>query len=295
MSSPIAPKDINVNSFKYSEVKTLASGAKAVYINYGSGKLRIQTPVMFLPYGVSEGGFEDKNLKAEKKIEKKDKKYDLTLSFKGQDENPKIEMFLNKLKDIEAKIINDAFDNREPWFKDDFDGNKAFVSRLFSPIIKIDKDKNTGKVIGKYPPTIRFKLPYDNENEKFNFNSLNMDGDNEPLDFSEIVSKLKSGRAQLIVELNSIWFAGGKFGCTWKVIAGKFKCSVNNNISFIDDSDTEKAKVVVDDEEEDEEEIVSNVNDNKVENSDEEFVEDTDEKVVETPVVEKKKSGRTKK
>jgi len=285
MSSPITSKDINVALFKYSEVKTLTSGAKSVYINYGSNKLRIQTPIMFLPYGVSEG-FEDK--KAEKKIEKKDKKYNLTLSFKGQDENPKIEVFLNKMKEIETKIINDAFENREPWFKDDFDGNRAFVSRLFSPIIKVDKDKNTGKVIGKYPPTINFKLPYDNANEKFNFQSFNMD-DNEPIDFSEIALKLKSGKAQLIVELNSIWFAGGKFGCTWKLNAGKFKCSVNNSISFIEDSDTEKVKdeVVEDDEEEDD------VRDETVvENSGDEGV---DEEVINTPVVEKKKGRGARK
>jgi hypothetical protein len=286
MSSPISPKDINVNNFKYSEVKTLASGAKAVYINYSSNKLRIQTPVMFLPYGVSEG-FEDK--KAEKKIE--NKKYNLTLSFKGQDENPKIEIFLNKMREIEGKIINDAFENREPWFKDDFDGNKAFVSRLFSPIIKVDKDKQTGKVIGKYPPTINFKLPFDIINDKFNFQSFNMD-DNELIDFSEIANKLKSGKAQLIVELNSIWFAGGKFGCTWKVNAGKFKCSVNNSISFIDDSDTEKIK----DEEEDEEEVEDvsgKLSETKVDNSDEECVEEED--VASAPVVEKKKGRGSKK
>jgi len=284
MSSPIAPKDINVNNFKYSEVRTLASGAKAVYINYGSSKLRIQTPVMFLPYGVSEG------FEADKK-EKKDKKYNLTLSFKGQDENPKIEVFLNKMKDIEAKIINDAFENREPWFKDDFDGNKAFVSRLFSPIIKIDKDKNTGKVIGKYPPTVNFKLPYDSVNDKFNFQSFNMD-DNEVIDFSEIAEKMKSGKAQLIVELNSIWFAGGKFGCTWKLNAGKFKCSVNNSINFIEDSDTEKNKE--DDEEEEEEEIdvVNKLDDTKVVNSDEDIHE---EEVVNTPITEKKKGRGAKK
>ncbi len=288
MSSPISPKDINVNNFKYSEVKTLASGAKAVYINYSSSKLRIQTPVMFLPYGVSEG-FEDK--KAEKKIEKKDKKYNLTLSFKGQDENPKIETFLNKMKEIEVKIINDAFENREPWFKDDFDGNKAFVSRLFSPIIKLDKDKQTGKVIGKYPPTINFKLPYDTVNDKFNFQSFNMD-DNEVIDFSEIAVKLKSGKAQLIVELNSIWFAGGKFGCTWKVNAGKFKCSVNNSISFIEDSDTEKIKE--DEEEEDDiDEVSSKLNETKVENSDEECVEEED--IPSAPVQEKKKGRGAKK
>jgi len=289
MSSPIAPKDINVNNFKYSEVKILASGAKAVYINYSSSKLRIQTPVMFLPYGVSEG-FEDK--KAEKKIEKKDKKYNLTLSFKGQDENPKIEIFLNKMKEIEGKIINDAFDNREPWFKDDFDGNKAFVSRLFSPIIKIDKDKQTGKIIGKYPPTINFKLPYDSLNDKFNFQSFNMD-DNELFDFNEILVKLKSGKAQLIVELNSVWFAGGKFGCTWKVNAGKFKCSVNNSISFIDDSDTEKIKEDEEEEVDEIDDVSAKINETKVENSDEEGLEE--EEVVNTPITEKKKGRGAKK
>lgn len=302
MSSPIAPKDINVNLFKYSEIKTLSSGAKSVYINYGSGKLRIQTPVMFLPYGVSEAKFEDKNSKVEKKNENKGKKFNLTLSFKGQDENPKIENFLNKLKDIEAKIINDAFENREPWFKDDFDGNKAFVTRLFYPIIKIDKDKNTGKIIGKYPPTICFKLPYDNENDRFNFQSFNMDGDNELIDFNEIANKLKSGKAQLIIELNNIWFAAGKFGCTWKINAGKFKCSVNNNFNFIDDSDTEKVKEDEEEDEEDEDvnEVTTKIDDTKVENSDEEFiennedfVENNEEKVI--PQTVEKKKGRTSK
>jgi hypothetical protein len=289
MSSPITPKDINVNNFKYSEVKTLASGAKAVYINYGSSKLRIQTPVMFLPYGVSEG------FEAEKKVDKKDKKYNLTLSFKGQDENPKIEVFLNKMKDIENKIINDAFDNREPWFKDDFDGNKAFVSRLFSPIIKVDKDKNTGKVIGKYPPTINFKIPYDSINDKFNFQAFNMD-DNELIDFNDIIGKLKSGKGQLIVELNSIWFAGGKFGCTWKLNAGKFKCSVNNSINFIEDSDTEKVKEEEEDDDDEDETEVSKLTETKVENSDDEHIEGEEENNTQVPLpVPDKKKGRSSK
>jgi len=300
MSSPILPSNINVSNFRYSEVKTLTSGAKSVYINYGTGKLRIQTPVMFLPYGVSEGGFEDKNAKVDvKKIEKKDKKYDLTLSFKGHDDNTKISAFLTKLKEIESKVIDDAFENREPWFKDDYDGNKAFVARMFSPIVKIDKDKNTGKVVGKYPPTIRFKMPYDNENDKFNFQSYNMNG--EEINLLEIITKLKGGKAQLIVELNSIWFAGGRFGCTWKMITGKFQRSVKNDVCFIEDSDTEKIK---DDEEEDEEEEKEDIEVNsqpvistKIDNSDDEYTEPTEVKNEEViqPQNDKKKGGRAKK
>lgn len=294
MSLPIIPKNINVANFKYSEPKILTSGAKSVYINYGTGKLKIQTPLMYLPYGVSEGGFEDKNAKVDPA--KKDKKYDLTLSFKGHEENQKIETFLNKLKEIEAKVIDDAFENRELWFKDDFDGQKIIVTKMFSPIIKIDKDKNTGKIVGKYPPTIRFKLPYDNENDKFKFNSFNMN--DEAIDLMEILTKLKGGKAILIVELNSIWFAGGKFGCTWKLITGKFQRCVNNDITFIEDSDTEKVDNAKEDDDDEEIDDLSTTLDNtKVNNSDDEYVEDKkEEEVIETQVTtEKKKGGRAKK
>ena len=309
MSSPVLPKNINVKNLRYSDVKTLQSGAKAVYINYintengssNSGKLRIQTPVMYVPYGIGEG-FEDKNAKVE--VSKTGKKYDITLSFKGSEENPKIEMFLKKIKEIEAKIIDDAFENREPWFKDDYDGQKTFVSRMFSPIVKVDKDKQTGKVVGKYPPTIRFKLPFNTETNKFNFDSFSMDG--SPLDLVDYITRLKAGKAQLIVELNSLWFAAGKFGCTWKLITGKFQCSVNNTISFIEDSDTEKAK---EDEEEEDDVSVPAVSSTKIDNSDdeEEYTENAteehndDEKQEEEvsqpqqPVAEKKKGTRAKK
>jgi hypothetical protein len=291
MSTPILPKNINVSNFRYSEPKTLTSGAKSVYINYATGKMRIQTPVMYLPYGVSEGGFEDKNAKVDNV--KKDKKFDLTLSFKGSEENPKVEAFLTKLKEIETKIIDDAFANREAWFKDDFDGQKIIVNKMFSPIVKIDKDKNTGKVVGKYPPTIRFKLPYDTENDKFNFSSFNMSG--ESIDLMDIITKLKGGKAQLIVELNSIWFAGGKFGCTWKMITGKFQRSVSNDITFIEDSDTEKVDVKEEEEEEEEEidNITSDLDTTKIANSDDEYTEDkVDDKV---PLLAEKKKGRGKK
>jgi Family of unknown function (DUF5871) len=296
MTTPIYPKDIDVNNFKYSEVKSLSSGAKSVYINYGSGKLRIQTPVMYLPYGVNEGGYEDKNAKGDKKVEKVEKKFELTLSFKGHEDNQKIESFLTKMKEIEQKIIDDAFANREPWFKDE-DMERKFVEKIFSPIIKVDKDKNTGKVIGKYPPTIRFKLPFDNDNNVFKFSSYNMN--RESIDLLDIVSKLKGGKAQLIVELNSIWFAGGRFGCTWKLVTGKFQRSVNNDISFLDDSDTEKIKDDVEEEEEETEveNITTVVDTTRVENSDEEYVEEgvEDKPQVLTQVVDKKKGRGAKK
>ena len=290
MSFPILPKSVDVSKLRYSEVRTLASGSKSIYVNYGTQKLRIQTPVMHMPYGIGEG-FEDKNKAPAPELKKNtDKKYDVTLSFKGSEENPKIQTFLDKMREIEVEIIDKAFENREPWFKDDYDGNKAFVARMFSPMIKIDKDPKTGKVVGKYPPTLRVKVPYDGVNDKFNFDSFDMD--NNDINFSDIIAKLKGGKTQLIIELTGIWMAGGKYGCTWKVISGKFQIAQNNKMSFIQDSDTEKAGN--DDEEEEEEEdldVSKELSDVKIANSDDENDETNEQSVVEDTKEEQPKTA----
>jgi hypothetical protein len=273
-------KNIDVNKLRYSEMKTLTSGAKTVYVNYGSEKLTIQTPVLSLPYGLGEPYEAKDAAKNGTTVSDKEKKYDLTASFRGIDENPKVKVFHDKLKEIENKIIDDAFQNRLAWFKDDFDGNKSFVSKLFSPIVRVDKDPTTGKPVGKYPPTFKAKLPYDNKSNTFAFDSYDMD--NNELDFNEIMTKLKGAKAQLIVQLSGIWFAGGKYGCSWKIVSAKFQLHQNSKITFIVDSDTED--VVNEDEDEDDvvnSETLSNLNNTPVPIEEDEEEDDEDEEEAE--------------
>lgn len=241
------PKNIDVNKLRYSELRALSSGAKTVYVNYGAQKLTMQTPVLSIPYGLGVPFESKEDVKNGVSKDKQDMKYDITVSFRGMDDNPKIKVFYDKMKEIEGKIIDDAFTNRLSWFKDDFDGNKSFVSKLFSPMIKIDKDPNTGKPVGKYPPTFKAKIPYDNSNNTFTFDSYDME--NNELNFSDIMNKLKGAKTQLIIQLNGIWFAGGKYGCSWKIISAKFQLHQNSKITWIEDSDTEN--VVADEEEDD--------------------------------------------
>lgn len=276
------PKNIDVSKLRYSELRSLASGAKTVYVNYGSEKLTIQTPVLSLPYGLGEPYEAKEAGKKNEVVLDKEKKYDLTMSFRGMDENPKVKLFHDKMKEIENKIIEDAFVNRLAWFKDDFDGNKSFVSKLFSPMVKLYKDPETGKPSNKYPATFKAKLPYDNKTNTFTFDSYDME--NNELDFSNIMNKLKGAKTQMIVQLNGIWFAGGKYGCSWKVISAKFQLHQNSKITFIQDSDNE----IVDDEEEDDDIVDSDalknlsiskhvVEDDDEEEEDEEEVEDDEE------------------
>ena len=243
----ILPKQIDVSKLKYSEVKQMKSGAKSVYINYGNDKLTIQTPALYLPYGISPP-YSEKEKKDDQPIEKVVPGSTLDVSFRGMDENEKVKQLYNKLKDIENKIVDDAFENRELWFKDDFDNNKAFCKKLFSPIIKVDKDPNTGKELGKYPPTFKAKIPFD-KNEQCTMDCYDMQ--NEELDINEVFKKLKGAKVVMIIQLTGLWMAGGKYGCSWKVCSSKFQLSQNVKVTFIKDSDEEDVEDVEEEEEDD--------------------------------------------
>jgi hypothetical protein len=239
----VLAKSVDVSKIKYSAPRTLDNQSKSVYVNYEGSSITIQTPLVRLPYGV--GDWNEKNAEGKPSGEDKPKKYDLSFSFDGADSNPKVKELLDKMLEIEKKITEDAFENRLAWLDDDYDGIKSVVSKLFTPIVKYDKDKVTKKVTGKYPPTVKCKLPYDSRSEIFTFVSQDMNG--EEIDFKTIMRNLKSAKARLIIQLSGIWIAGGRYGCTWKVVRGRFEVTKPTAVDFIEDSDVE----VADDDEDD--------------------------------------------
>ena len=239
----LLPKNFNVDKIKYSELKIMKSGAKSVYLNYSGSKINIQTPVMNIPYGVNDN---QKFIKDDPKRKDEAPKYDITVSFKGLDENPKMKIFHDKMKELEQKIIDDAFANRLAWFKNNYNNNKDTVSTMFSRIVRHDKDKETGEVANKYPATFKAKIPYNSLDGKFEFDAYDMD--NNEINFSDYVNNLKGGKAQFIIQLNGIWFSAGMFGCSWKIVSGKFMQSNTAKPTFIAESDDE---VIDEDDDED--------------------------------------------
>ena len=227
-------KNFNVDKLKYSELKIMKSGAKSIYINYGGAKVHLQTPLLNIPYGVNDNM---QYIKKDESRKDEERKYDITVSFKGMDENPKIKQFYDKMKELEEKIIDDAFTNRLAWFKNNCSGNKDFVSNMFTPIVKHDKDKVTGEYANKYPPTFKAKIPYNAAENKFEFDCYDMD--NNEINFQDILSNLKGGKAQFIIQLSGIWFSAGIFGCSWKVVSSKFQQINMSKPTFVIDSDDE--------------------------------------------------------
>ena len=90
--------------------------------------------------------------------------------------------------------------------------------------------------------------------------------------------------------------AGGKYGCTWKVISGKFQLAQNNKMTFIVDSDTEKAANDEEEEEEEEEvDVTKDLSDVKIANSDDEAEADVTEDAKEEPKVATTAAARGRK
>lgn len=233
--TPLLAKKIDVSLLRYGQVKK-TNVSKSVYVTYAGEKLVIQFPIMHVPYGVGDSSLLNKDNTT------KLPNYTINVSFKGVDENPAVKNLLSKLQEIEDKIKKDVYENRVSWLNDNYEDDERLVSRLFSSNILFDKDKETKKVLNRYPPTFRAKIPSDSKIDEdgivqtlFKFDSLDME--NNVVDFSKIINNLKGAKAQLIVQLMGLWFAGGKYGCTWKVITGRFQVARGVKYTYVEDSD----------------------------------------------------------
>jgi len=206
------PTEFSANDISYTDVRPMGTtGAKQMYLNYtGNKQIHLHTPKMRLPYGL--GKFEE---------EGKAPKLSLDLSFRDMEEDPKMKAFYDAIHSIDEKIIKDAKKNSLSWLR------KKTVSEdvlrtLFSPAIKVSKDKETGEPDGKYPPTIKAKIGY-----KFGTNDLEPPAwlkkttekgrEKEKLEGDWTGSIQKGQNVQAIIKCSGVWFSGGKFGVTWKV------------------------------------------------------------------------------
>lgn len=253
--TPILAKNFDVSKIRYGPVKKNAI-SKSVYVNYGGDKCVLQFPAMHVPYGISDSSLLNLNKDASAKMPN----YTINVSFKGIDENPAVKNLYTKLQAIDEKIKKDVYENRVAWLNDRYDDEEKLVSRLFSSNIQLDKDKDTKKVLNRYPPTFRAKVPSVSEIDDdgvvkttFKFDASDME--NNEIQFGNIISNLKGAKTQLIVQLMGLWFAGGKYGCTWKVLSGRFQVARGVKYTYVEDSDeevTDKKETV----EESDEEIV---------------------------------------
>ena len=198
MSNVVYPSSFQVKSITLSAPRTLASGAKQAYLNYEGGRLVMQTAVaMSSPFGLN--AFQSQN----------GTEYSVDLSFRGVDNRPELQEFKRVLEQMDELMINEGVKNSKAWFKADL--NKEVIKAFYTPTLKYSKDKE-GNVLS-YPPNIKVKLPKRNGEWDTKFYDLN----GTPYKGVPVEDMIVKGtQITAIIECGGVWFAGSKFGLTWR-------------------------------------------------------------------------------
>ena len=274
-STIILPSNVDAAAFgsniKFAEPKALDNGvAKLVFMSYKKNPIIIQTPEMWSTFGLA-------NYKPDPKSPDK---YSIDLSLKDKENRPSVNAFYTMLESMENRMVDECLENSFSWLKKAKDKcTRPVVEAVFSPLIRHSKDKETGNISTKYPPSFRLNLPYRNgqfECEVFNAKT--------PANLNEL--ELKGAKVTAIIQCTGIWLAGGKFGCSWKVkqlrvippasLAGySFHDMDDDNMVEEEDIDEEVCQDIVDDVNGEE---TQDVVDNKVDTSDDEEDNGDDEK-----------------
>jgi hypothetical protein len=219
MSKPIVleTSEWTPSAIKYMAPKVNDRGGKAINMisKQTNRSLHISTPLL-MTWGITD--FVDE------KTGESDGKYSLSLQFPNEEySNNSVREFLQKLKDFETQILNDAVANSELWWGEEM--ALAVCKHTFFPFLKYSRTKDTKKIDLTKPPSIRAKVPY--YDGKWNVELYDTKSDLifpceqahlTPVDFVP-----KQSQIACVLQCGGIWIGGKGWGLTWKLVQGVVK------------------------------------------------------------------------
>ena len=121
----------------------------------------------------------------------------------------------NFLLDLQEKLLKTASENSSRWF-----GKKRSEESIrdgFKNILSVSVDKIDGEYIpnGKYPPSLRVKIPvYD---ERVSMDAIDNVGNPIHLTTDSLMSVFPKGVESNLVISGSVYIVGQGFGVTWRI------------------------------------------------------------------------------
>lgn len=206
----------NTNDIRYMQPRVSDRGAKSVSIisTQTNRSLHITSPRM-MTWGISD--YVDEHGVS-------DGRFTMSLVFPSEEyKTEESTQFLDKLKDFENKILDDAVKNSELWFGEEM--SREVAKHTFFPFLKYSKDKVTKKIDTTKSPSLRAKVP--NYNGKWSVELYDTNHtciypcENENLTPVDFVPK-KSNCA-CVLQCGGLWFGGKGWGVTWKLIQAVVK------------------------------------------------------------------------
>ena len=199
-SATVFPKDFKPSNISISPVKVMDSGAKQAYVNYEGHSLVMQISGLNVPYGISVF---DKAGPV---------KYSVDVSLKGYDsENVKVQQIYNAFNTLDEHMIDLGVKFSKQWFKSDL--TREIIKAFYTPTVRFSKD--TEGNVKPYPPTLKIQL----KQRDGKFETAVYDEKKRPLTDIPLEDILVKGATiSSLIQCTGVWFAGSKFGLSWKAI-----------------------------------------------------------------------------
>ena len=228
MSSTVPISAFNTSKLTISAIKSLDSGAKQAYLNYNGNRLQLQVGPLETRFGLSvfdkTGG---------------PPKYSVDLNLQGYDDaanNPKNAALYKAMCSLDEFMIDQAEKNSVTWFKGA--KSRAVLAELYTPTVRFATDKEGNRK--PYPPTIKATLRKKRGTDDFDvemYDEKLSPINNIPME--DII--VKGSVLTVLMECTSVWFAGGKFGLSWKatqIRADKIPQNFRGKPAFLDEDES---------------------------------------------------------
>jgi hypothetical protein len=227
MASVVSPASFKVTNVTFSPVKTLESGGKQAYLNYNGAALVMQVGPLETPFGLSV--FDKQG----------PPKYSVDLKLRGYDDpvnHPKTAVIYNAFHALDEFMLDQGVKNSASWFK----GVKSreVLSELYTPVVRFSVDSDGNRK--PYPPTLKVQLR--KRDDKFEADIY--DENKRPLTDIPLEDIIVKGTVlTTLIQCTGVWFAGGKYGLSWKAIqirADKVPHSFRGKPAFLDEEGGEE-------------------------------------------------------
>ena len=239
--------NVNFSKISFSDPRKLGqNGVQIVFVNYDGNQnpLYIQTPKVGITWDSKY--FPDTN-------GGDGGKYGVQFSMPITGGDKSMSAFHDKMVEFDNHMIDIGYENRAVWFKNGKKLSRETVETLYSPMVKLSTDSETGEPNGKYPPSFKFKIKrkdgkhecsvYDSSKSVYNIDSQ------EDENFVKLEDILVKGASMnVILKCSMVWLINNKFGVTWYgeqiMVTEKVSNSLGNGCAFIDDDDEEVSDTV---------------------------------------------------
>jgi len=226
-SAVVSPAAFSASKITFSPVKMLESGGKQAYLNYDNRPLVMQVGSLETPFGLS---VYDKTTPV---------KYTVDLKLRGYDDaaaNPKTAAIYQTLNALDEFMVDQGVKNSRAWFKADL--SRDVVKAFYTPTVRFSRDGDGN--LKPYPPTLKIQL----KQREGKFDVQVYDDKKRPMADIPLEDVLVKGAfLTLLIQCTGVWFAGSKYGVSWKAIqirADKIPDSIRG-FAFLDDGEEAEA------------------------------------------------------